>query len=405
MWRSQSVHNQAETEFLDQAIERIERDEHLNSHARAILTGAGAQEPLIALSLLTPQDVRFHAEGPFMREHLKLMLAVLFAMVEEKFHLIDVEEFRRLKGYEGEVDELEETFKEHASFFEAFTLFHDATKWLTATFTSLPGSRGEELGFVSVRSHHFDEFAHERARERGKYLDLYHAFEGTITGVSPRDVQARFYSTYGIQVHYPHHGRKIHAPVYQDLLDRVCFAHGLSSRDRDLLDDLTTHHMEFAVDFRSVRPIAIRRYTHLATKRGYDADDFLDLLQGCLFLDGVCGSKRLTDGNYWHDATPLVNCLRSEHNFAPWRRLEKEEEREQNEKFRRRKVFQEVGLDGGSLMDLLEMESGPDFGNALRDIQAAVIGEGEMPKFGGRIDLEISERAGKFYERMFQKGE
>ncbi len=405
MWRTQPTHKQSDTEYLDRAIERIVRDEHLVGHAQAILAGASAREPLIAQSLWTPQDVRFHAEGPFLRDHLSLMLAVLFALAEERLHLIDIEEFRRGKGYEGEIDELEETLKEHAAFFEAFTLFHDVTKWVSTVFTSRHGSRGEALGFVTPRAHHFNEAYYVRAKQRDQYLELYQAFERTFTGASAQEVQMQFYLAYGIQVHYPHHARKSHASAYEDLLDRLSVAHGLSSRDRDLLDDLTAHHMEFTVEFNHVRPSAIQRYIHLATKRGYDADDFLDLMQGCLFLDTVCASERLAPHGYWFDVTPLLNCLTSEYDGDPTARARKEAVREEEEQHRRNRIFREVGLDGVALMDLLSASPGPEFGAMLRKIQACVLGKGEAPRFGARIDRELAARAGKFYERIFEKGE
>ena len=163
MWRVESTHTQRESEYLDQVIGKIEVDPHLFQHAEEILQAVMHQEPLIAQSLLTPQDVRYHAEGPVMRDHLRLMLMFLFALVEEKVHLIDIEEFRRLKGYEGEIQELEDLMKENVSFFQVFTLCHDVAKWTTMTFTSKPGSRGVALGFNTPRAHHFDEVAHERA--------------------------------------------------------------------------------------------------------------------------------------------------------------------------------------------------------------------------------------------------
>jgi hypothetical protein len=405
MWRTQSSHQKFETEYFNDAIARVERDEHLLKHADAILNGAGAIEPLIAENFETPQDVRFHAEGPFVRDHLRLMLCVLFAIQEDKLHLIDIEEFRRMKGFEGEIDELEETMKEEAAFFEAFVLYHDCAKRVTATFTSLPSFRGGELGFVANGSHHFDELSHERAKKQQEYLELYNAFAGANTGVPANEIQVKFYLEYGIQVHYPHHGRKTHAAVFQALLDRICFAHGLTSRERDLLDDITSHHLEFSRDFKIIRPASVRRYAHLALKRGYDADDFIDLIQACMFLDGVCGSKRFIDGKYWYDITLIVNALKSEHEYAPWMRTEAETRRIEKERQTRNRIFREVGLDGRTLMDLLGMDPGPKFGQALREIQNAVVGEGEMPKFGKRIDVEIGERVGKFYEKMFKKGE
>jgi len=405
MWRFQSVHERSETEYLDQVIERIEGDEHLRGHADALLHGAATQEPLIAQLLTTPQDIRYHAEGPTVRDHLRLMLTGLYALAEDKLHLIDIEEFRRMKGYEGEIEELEEIIKENIGFFEVFTLCHDIAKYSTMTFSSHEGSRGAELGFHSPRTHHFDEAAHERAQMRDRYLELYREFSAMHPTAPDKEVQAQFYLTYGIAVHYPHHARRIHAPVNEDLLDRFCTAHKLPSRDRDLLDDLISHHMEFNSEFHALRPSAIGRYAHLASRRGYDADDFIDLMQGCLFLDVVIGSKRLAPHGYWHDPTPLINCLRSEHDWAPHRRVEKAQERQKEEKRTRNKAFREVGLDGVALMDLLGMEAGPKFGQTLRRVHAAIQGKGDMPRFGKKIDGVISERAGEYYKKVFDVGE
>ena len=107
MWRFQSTHERSETEYLDQTIERLEADTFLSKRADALLDGASASEPMLADLFRTPQDIRYHAEGPVVRDHLKQMLIALYGLVEEKFHLIDLEEFRRLKGYEGEIEELE----------------------------------------------------------------------------------------------------------------------------------------------------------------------------------------------------------------------------------------------------------------------------------------------------------
>jgi len=405
MWRIESTHVQKESEYLDQVIEKLEVDAHLFEHAQAILTAATHQEPLIAESLKTPQDVRYHAEGPVMRDHLRLMLMFLFALTEEKIHLTDIEEFRRLRGYEGEFQELEDLLKEQSAFFIVFTLCHDVAKWVTTTFSSESGSRGEYLGFNTPRAHHHDEVAHERAQKRDEYLELYKNFSQREFRGTDRETQAQFFLHYGIKVHYPHHARKIHAPVYRDLLQRLCDAHGLTQHDRELVEDLIAHHMECGFDFKVRRPSRIRRYTHLAFKRGYDADDLIDLAQACLLLDQVVGSVRLSPHGPWHDYKGLVHFLQSEHDFAPHRRVEKEALREAEEKKHRNQVLREVGLDGLALMDVLGMEPGPQFGQALRRIQAGILGQGEMPTFGKKIDVEIARRSSLFYTTLFEKGE
>ncbi|TAL50028.1 hypothetical protein EPN81_03985 [Patescibacteria group bacterium] len=405
MWRFESSHKRAESHYLDHVIARIEVDPHLFRHAESLLDAVGHQEPLIAQSYKTPQDIRYHAEGPFMRDHLRSMLMFLFALSEEKVHLIDIEEFRRMKGYEGEIQELEDIIKENILFFQVFIFGHDVAKWLSVTFSSKSGSRGSQLRFNTPREHQFDEAAHERVKKLAEYLDLYEHFAHQEFQGTDRETQAQFFLQYGIQVHYPHHARKISAPVFSALLTRLCHAHRLPDRDRAMLEDLIAHHMEFGSDFRVVNPTRIRRYTHMAFKRGYDADDFIDLVQACLLLDHCVGSLRLRAHGYWHESTSLVNFFQSEHDFAPRRRVEKEAEREAREKNERNQVLRDVGLDGVAMMDVLGMESGPEFGLALRRIHAGLLGQAKMPSFGRKIDAEIERRAGAFYKKMFVKGE
>lgn len=405
MWRFESTHTLADTDYLDSVIGKLEADPHLFEHAEHFLVAVERQEPLIAQSLRTPQDVRYHAEGPTMRDHLRLMLIFLFALTEEKVHLVDIEEFRRLKGYEGELQELEDLMKEHAAFFQVFTLCHDVGKWVTTTFSSKPGSQGEGRGFHTPREHHVDEAAHERANKRREYMELYDRFSTHRYHGTDRETQAQFYLEYGIDVHYPGHARKIHAPVYHALLKRLCEAHGLPDRDRELLEDLISHHMEYGFDFKVRRPHRIHRYIHLAGKRGYDADDFIDLAQACLLLDQVMGSVRLSPHGYWHETASFVHFLQSEHDYAPHRRAEKEAQRVSEEKRERNRIFKEVGLDGVAMMDVLGMEPGPEFGLALRRIQAAILGQGEMPRFGKKIDAEIEKRTEAFYGKRFKRGE
>ena len=405
MWRFESTHERADSQYLDQMIAALEVDAHVQSHADSILDAVAHQEPLIAQSLQTPQDPRFHAEGSVMRDHLRLMLMFVFALVEEKAHMVDIEEFRRLKGYEGEIQELEDLMKENISFFQVYTLCHDVAKWVSVTFSARRGSRGFELGFNKPRAHHFDEAAHERAQKLAQYRELYRQFAGAEFHGTGRQTQAQFYLHYGIDVHYPNHARKIHTPVNGALLTRLCEAHRLPARDREMLEDLISHHMEFGRDFHAVRPARIARYVHLARKRGYDADDFIDLAQACLFLDHSVGSLRLAAHGAWHETDGIVHFLKSEHDFAPHRRDEKEALRETQEKKERNRVLREVGLDGIAMMDVLGMESGPEFGLALRRIHAGIFGQGEMPRFGRKIDVEIEKRAGEYYKKLFEKGE
>lgn len=232
---------------------------------------------------------------------------------------------------------------------------------------------------------------------------MFHEFANAHPNESAQTVQKRFYETYEIDVHYPHHDTLIYTPVYQQLLDRFVVAHRLTGRDRNLLEDLIAHHMKFGGDFAKVNAGHVKKYLYLADKRGYDGDDYLDLAQGCLFLDMVCGSMSTT-GVSKHEVDLFANALKSEHDYAPDRRMQKEMQRETQKNRERNRIFLQVGLDGVSLLDLLKMEPGPKFGRLLRQIQEAIVGEANMPELSPSVLAEIEQRAGAYYHRIFKQG-
>ena len=398
-----SLQTKTETEYLNDAIARIEHTQKFTQLAEAVLRGAGESEPLLAEAFQTPQDIRYHAEGPFLYSHMHLILSVLYAIVEGDLHLMDVEEFRRMKGYEAEILDLEQTIKEHVGLFEAFAMCHDVTKWACATFSAPANSRGAELGFNAPLTYEFDVDAKTRSELRASYQELFHEFSEMHRSETAREIQRRFYRAYQIQIHYTYHDRSIFTSVYSALLDRFTAAHGLSEVEHDMLEDLIGHHMLFGADFLSVKPNKVKRYIHLATKRKFDAELFLKLIQGCLFFDQVCGSFIATEKGFTHDTTPLIHCLQSEHQHAPLRRQEKETLLNTTKIRSRNKAFQAVGLDGVALLDLLEMDPGPAFGALLREIHEAIVGEHPMPKLPAKQKKEIERRAGLYYSETFKE--
>jgi len=384
-------------------MERVRFDAGLRGRADATLRAAAHAETLIADGLRTPQSPRYHAEGPTVEDHVRLMLMTLQAVIDDQLHLVDIEEFRRMKGYGGELEELEEMLKENAALYEVFALVHDAAKWACLSFEAHPDSRGAALGFVTEPFTHWDDVGiSERAKLRERYLELYQRFSELHPSESDQDTQSAFFVTYGIEVHYPGHDRAVRTPVYERLVRRLATAHRLTDRDTELLLDLIGHHLDPLHDFSEPNPKRIARYHALAEARGWDTDDFIDLLQGCLFLDAVCGSERAGAHGRWHDMTPLGNFLHAEHDFAPWRRAEKDVEREERRKREMQAVFREVGLDGVALMDLLKLEPGPAFGAILRDVQDAIVEGRSLPNVG-EAKGELERRAAQFFEKTFAK--
>ncbi len=408
MWRLPSARRAGETEFLEPALTRVFQDQRLRSRADRALDAAAHQEPIIAQSLQTPQSLPYHAEGPFMHAHLRDMLTALYAVETGVLDLLLVEEFARHKSFRGEVEELQDTLRERAAFFEAFVLCHDAAKWVSASCEGESGSVGEKLGFfVPPRAAWEDAGAASRARVRGLYGELFDAFAREHRHLSPADLQAAFFDAYRIRVHFRGHDRMVHAPVYRALLSRVCARLRLAPDDEHVLEHLIAHHLQPLSDFDGIWPERIGRYLMIANKAGVDGDDFVDLMQAATFLDAVAGSaKRASAGvKPTHDPAPILRFLESEHAFAPHRRAEQAKRRLEQKKQARNEALRSVGLDGIALLELLDMAPGPAFGATLARIHAAIEGEGPMPVLPARSALEVERRMALLVDRFGRERE
>lgn len=372
---------------------RITKNVTLTHKAQAILDAAAEQEPLFAQAWNTPQTPPFHAEGPFVSDHVRRILTTIFAVTEEQFHFIDIEEVRGMKGYEGEWDEMEEVIKEYPNVCILFALCHDAAKGACMYMRAMPGSKAEQYGFRQTsgveQKQYRQWFAEEAARD---------------AQATPQQIQARVYDTFGIRAHYPGHDRRMSAPEFASLFDRLCKAYELTPRDRSMLNDIIARHLRPLADFtHDANPARMEPYAALARDRGYDEDDFFDLFQTMLFLDAVAGSQRYDRGRWFSDLTVVANFLRAEHDWAPWKRQQRMAAREEQKQKQRQIWLREVGLDGTGLMEVVKMQPGPALGKLLQQVQAAVLGSGPWPELPAKAKELLQARAEHYYERAFEK--
>lgn len=406
MWRRDFFSSDQESRYLDEALALLERDETLRNQANATIRSLASIEPVFADSLRMPQSPNHHAEGPFLEDHLRMTLVSLYAILSGKLHVLEIEEFKRMHGYEGEFQEMEDIIKEHAASFETFVLCHDAAKWSNIFFIASPGTRGFDLGFHQHANLFWDDarFA-EQAKARKTYLELFDAFAKEHANESGRRIQEEFYDVYRIRVRNAGHDKAIHSPVYRGLLARVALARHVSDHEIELLETLIAHHMDPLVDFgKELNPSSTSRYIAIANRHNIDADDFIDFLQACAFLDMVCGNIHPNRHGYWHDPTVVINFFRSEHDFAPWKRQEKEELREDERCRARQRMYRETGLDGVALLDLLGMEPGPAFGSLLKRIHEAIEGYGNMPPLPPDAMDAIGRRIIAYRQKTFVPG-
>ncbi len=396
MWRAESVHERGTTEYLDAAMERIERDAVLRGRADATM-GALRGDAVFQVLWRTPQSPTHHAEGPFVADHVRLALMTLNAIVEDKLHLIDIEEFRRLKGFEGEIDELEETVKERAASIETFVLCHDLGKPSTVWFEAKSGSRGDQLGFNLPLAHAWtDEGARVRAELLAKFLELYDAFAAERPNDLPAVVQAEFFLAFQIGIHYHGHAHAIAHPDLRHALVRVADARRLTAEEKNDVFHLIILHMDAITGFDRVNLSAYDRLVSYANAYGRDADDFLDLFLAGLLLDGVCGSRRRGAHGVWHDTSLVEYFLRAEHAYAPWKWAEKERAREAVRRQSERARFRAAGLDGDALLALTGMKPGPAFGLLINRLHLAIRGEGAWPELPFALRDEVAKRIERF---------
>lgn len=219
-----------ETIYLDEALKRFEKKRSLWEQADNVLR-RWAHENLLTSLCATPQTPPYHLEGKTVGDHLRRMLAGLFAVLDGTIPLSSLEEFARLKGFEEQIKKMEETIKEKAATFEVFTLVHDVGK-----------------------------FFRQQIEPNGR-------------------------------VRYFGHEKEIFQPVVLDLLRRLSEDYRLGDDEINHLVSLVSWHLEPLRRFFSGHEAKhVHLLEKLCQKAGLDPEPQLDLLQAAAFLDQTLGA-------------------------------------------------------------------------------------------------------------------
>src|SRR3989338_2048949 len=394
MRRTLPFNEPQETRFFEDIMHGIEENASLRDQANETLQ-AFAKISAMAKMYACPQTPVYHAEGPFVIDHVRLILVSLYAIVNNQFEVTQIEELHRVKECVGEIEEMGEIIKENAATFEVFALCHDLGKPLTLSFASRPGSDGYSRGFYSAQK---DLWHPGHALDKQKHLlrdykKLYELFAQTHTELDARECESQFFSAYQIDIHYHGHAHAIFHPRMQSVIKKIAKEKRLSDEDTQDLFLLIDVHIQAVEAFASgVNISGYERLVAYAQKKGRDVDDFLDKLQACVFLDVVCGSLRRDAHHRWHQVELMEFFLRSEYAAFPLRQQETLHKREQKEKERLQKRFHDFLLDGTAIMTLLGSKPGAEFGAQLKGIQEAALGKGDLPFFPDEIRRELERR-------------
>ena len=175
------------------------------------------------------------------------------------------------------------------------------------------------------------------------------------------------------------HDKKMHAPAFTEFVQRVCQAMGGDEADVLALHAIVVRHLDLRRDFTKPDPTRISIYRALASHIGWDVDHLMIRLQAVLFIDA-------------NDSSLFSNALTSLHIFDPMHRERRRRLRDQIEKRLRNEALRLVGLDGDTLLRVLKMKPGPEFGRVLAEIQQAVVEQRSLPSFTAEINEDLQAR-------------
>lgn len=383
------------TAFINDIITAFIDDKDLVAKTEVILNSY-KDEPLFEKMYTTPQAPVYHAEGPFVRDHIHFIILSLQAILDNKWSLLDTEEFVREKNIQHYIENLEMTIKENSASLLLFALCHDLGKPATIQFSAKLGSRGESLGFQLPKKEIWKKDAKNRDALMESYNKLYKDFAKIRKTLTPVEIQAEFFLAYQINIHYPGHGSVIFDSEYRTLFHKVADALNVNDLDREKVLHIIHLHIDTIKSFRNLDVAHYETIIQYAKKQGFDGEGFVDLTQATLCLDAVCGSVRRDVHGMWHDAHLLVNFFASERAYSPRKHEVRINEIKRQDKKRQQIKFQDFELDGDSIMSLIGMKSGRKFGETLSVIQGAALGKWDLPAVPKSARPELLRRVALF---------
>ncbi len=397
MWDEPEVKTkeQKQRSFFIDWTQRIASEERMR-RAEEALVRAEENVPEIRLYRTTPQSPPWHSEGPFVADHVKRILVGLFAITDGE-DLLDVEELARNKHHRAELTEMQETIREHAGTLEAFALVHDIAKPTTLSFDAPSGSRGEAEGYRQIDRR---DVSVASDRDRATYRKLLEAMAAQKPHLSRSELAAQFFDKYEIATHYYGHDRLGASDQFLAAREAVSDRYRIPDRDRALLTWMIRNHIDALAFFKGgANPEKFNLLLARADKQGLDADDALDLLLAAAFLDTAIGGVVYREGRFSVDLDVMWNFLGSEELAAEGRRGKRRERELLQKRKACRAMLQEVGLGAEEVFTLLDIPFGPERGEVIKKIKAALQDQGaafDFPQRQDEVRARITEAQRRF---------
>ncbi|MBU0613947.1 hypothetical protein KJ766_01520, partial [Patescibacteria group bacterium] len=257
----------------------------------------------IDLLSTTPQTPPWHAEGPFVSDHVKRMLATVMA-VSGGTSLLQIEEFAVRRDFLSYIETLELTIKENAATLIAFALVHDIAKAEVLSFSADSGSLGEREKFKKNKKYLQNPAS---TQERLLYDKLFRAHIASRNKEPDSLGLIDFFDKYEISAHYFNHATVGASHKFDDARLAVSNGLHLTSRQGAVVKFLSRYHMDRIKTAEQFNLLIAR-----ANKAGLDGFGISDIFVAQEFLDSCCGCLHYIDAHFSIDLSVVFDFFEAE---------------------------------------------------------------------------------------------
>lgn len=251
-----------------------------------------------------PQSPNYHAEGPVVADHYRLLLVSIDLFRRGRLDAETVKAFVPIEGFENEWNEVVTAIQRRPALLEAFVLEHDIGKTDTVGFYyNNPKKRGSPK-FVQKKAFR-NEFRSEiRKREQrlAEYRQLYKEFADQHPGLKDERLSKAFYDAYEINVSYFGHEEALRLPdnrrAQREIEDRL----GLTKNERRLVQLLIQSDGEIRERFKDSAK-SILPFLNYVSKRGMQWEETFAFVSAAIVLDLVLASKKFGEDGSWKSET------------------------------------------------------------------------------------------------------
>lgn len=277
-----------------------------NAYAARVLSEFAELDPKARELLETPQSPNYHAEGPKVGDHYRLLLTALELMRVGQMDYKTACTFLCVEGFAEEWNATVQEVQARPQLFEAFILEHDVGKAdRVGYYYNNPNKRGTG---TFVRKTKFQESSGSEIEKRQartrEYREMYAAFSAQHPNESDTRVAKLFYDAYEINVSYYGHEAAMETPDNNRIRTEVENRLGLTQEERRLVRFAVAEGGNVRETFKRVgmNPDhrAYERFVAKASKKGLNGEAAMRFLAATLVVDVVLGSKKVSDdGNGW----------------------------------------------------------------------------------------------------------